>query len=457
MKTTKQHALLVITTIEKEHREALEELLGDIVTGDVEDNEWIPFKSLKTIHFARLFILPATTDVKGQPIPDQLLFSTNYDGPLDEHLAELVDVAGESGLDEIYKHCKGYPAQPTAEKRIAYLRAHQAKYSTFYVGTVGRTVGQIRRENELHDAIEDLLDSGDGWNAMAPADIRTAIQDFAFEKFEWAKTEPPDWLTPRTRLLASWIRFIANNLQAIALALISIIALLLFLEIIPRNGFGVLLSILLCLVLLFLFILRYKEQADKYREAPLGYSCPDVADLIAREDLTSQNQMTGINNMKPGFFRLSVERVVQAAINFAARYISNEGDLAGIPSIHFARWCIIDKGRRLLFLSNFDGSWENYLSDFVDKSATGLTAVWSHTVIRKMEDGFPNTAWLLEKGAKDEQRFKGYARASQVATNVWYTAYKELSVQNINNNSMIRKGLHGDLSPKETMDWLHRL
>ena len=439
---------MVITTIETEDdRKALENLFKQMVDGDVEDNPWVPFKLLKTIHFARWFILPASTDVKGRPIPDQLVLSTNYDGPLDDHLAELVDVAGESGLDEIYQHCKGYPAHPTRENRIAYLRGHQAKYNTFYVGTVGRTVEQIRQENELRDALQEFLDDGDGWDAMAPADVRKAIQDFAFEKFDWAKTPPPPWLTP-------WVRFIKNNLIRMLIALAVLIVVLLILKIIPVMGFLAFLGVLLVLVLLFVIILRYKEEHDQ--ELPMGRSCP-TEELINQEDHILQNQLSIIDNMKPGGFRLFIERLALGAINFAARYFSNEGTLAGIPSIHFARWVIIDKGRRLLFLSNYDGSWENYLGDFVDKAATGLTAAWSSTVLIKAEDGFPKAKWLVLKGARDEQRFKAYARAGQVTTNVWYSAYKELSVQNVNNNSMVRAGLYGDLSPEETVKWLHRL
>lgn len=449
MKTTTQHALMVITTIETEDdRKALEDLFKQMVDEDVEDNAWVPFKLLKTIHFARWFILPASTDVKGRPIPDQLVLSTNYDGPLDDHLAELVDVAGESGLDEIYKYCKGYPTHPTRENRIAYLREYQAKYNAFYVGTVGRTVGQIRQENELRDAIQVFLDDGDGWDAMAPAEVRKAIQKFAFEKFDWAKTPPPPWLTP-------WIGFIKKNLIRILLALIVLIVVLLILKIIPFMGFLAVVGVLLVFVSLYVITLRYKEKHDQ-QFSMLGYTCP-AEGLINAEGHILQNQLTVINNMKPGWFRLFTERFVQGAINFVARYIANEGNLGGIPSIHFARWCIIDKGRRLLFMSNFDGSWENYLGDFIDKAAPGLTAAWSSTVLVNKEDGFPNTKLLVLKGARDEQRFKAYSRAGQVTTNLWYSAYKELSVQNINNNSMVRAGLYGDPSPEEIVIWLHRL
>jgi len=452
LKTTTQHAFMVVTTIEPGHTAPLEELLKKMVEGDVEDNPWVPFKLLKTIHFARWFILPESEDLKGHLISDQLILSTNFDGPLDEHLAELVDVAGESGLDEIYRHCKGYPANPTNDDRIAYLLGNHARYSAFYVGTVGRTVTQIRQESELRDAIQVFLDSRSGWDSREPSDIRKAIQEYVFverkDDFEWAQTPPPPWLTPR-------IQFIKNNLVRMLVTVVVLIVVLLAVGLIPLNGFLVSVGVILALVLVFLAVLRYKEERDQ--EFPLDYSCP-TRDLIDREDHIVQNQLTIINYMKPGFFRLTTERVVQAAVNFLARYFLNEGMLGGIPSIHFARWVIIDDGRRLLFMSNFDGSWENYLGDFVDKAADGLTAVWSNTVHDKVENGFPKTKWLfLKGGARDEQRFKAYSRACQVTTDVWYSAYKELSVQNINNNSMIHAGLYGDLSPKEITEWLNRL
>ena len=56
---------------------------------------------------------------------------------------------------------------------------------------------------------------------------------------------------------------------------------------------------------------------------------------------------------------------------------------------------MIDNGRRLLFLSNFDGSWENYLDDFIDKASIGLTGVWSNTL------KFPRTYFLVLGGASD--------------------------------------------------------
>ena len=68
------------------------------------------------------------------------------------------------------------------------------------------------------------------------------------------------------------------------------------------------------------------------------------------------------------------------------------GSLGGITSIHFGRWVLIDEGkpaRRLVFMSDYDGSWESYLGEFVDRAAEGLSAVWSNT------EDFPPTTLLV--------------------------------------------------------------
>ena len=134
------------------------------------------------------------------------------------------------------------------------------------------------------------------------------------------------------------------------------------------------------------------------------------------------------------------------------RFGSNpaHGQLSGIPSIHFAHWAMIDNGRRLLFLSNYDGSWENYLDDFIDKASTGLTGIWSNTV------GFPPTRFLVFAGARNGPWFKAWARNQQTYTAVWYSAYKNLTVNIIDNNSAICEGLVLPLAGAAVKEWLGR-
>jgi hypothetical protein len=206
-------------------------------------------------------------------------------------------------------------------------------------------------------------------------------------------------------------------------------------------------------------LLRRHEEDDRANDPLLGAGPNDdtqainerIKRLAELEDFGVNNQFSSLMRIKRGPFRKFTQWAVLTAINFAARYLNNQGRLADIPTIHFARWIMVDDGRRLLFESNFDGSWERYLGDFVDKARAGLTAVWSNTV------GFPPSKWLVQEGAADEQPFKWVARASQIETQVWYSAYPQLTVKNILNNREIHRGLFGEMSDAEIGKWLKRL
>src|SRR5690606_30508896 len=139
--------------------------------------------------------------------------------------------------------------------------------------------------------------------------------------------------------------------------------------------------------------------------------------------------------MKPGFIRKLTIRIAFFAIARLTALNPRVGHLGDIGTIHFARWVTLPGTRDLLFFSNFGGSWESYLEDFITKAHEGLTAVWSNTV------GFPRTRNLFLDGATDGERFKRYARASMVYTPFWYSAYPELTTANIRDNQVIRRGI----------------
>ena len=85
---------------------------------------------------------------------------------------------------------------------------------------------------------------------------------------------------------------------------------------------------------------------------------------------------------------------------FARTLINNffvKGKLMGIPTIHFARWVLIDNNKHMLFFSNFDGSWQQYLGDFIDKSGWGLTGIFSNTVRFSQKQDFYLPAALMMK------------------------------------------------------------
>ena len=465
-----QGALTIIAEIKPGEEDNLRGLLKKMVPSEdqlprvhVEFNDIVPFDALTTIHFARFVVVDKSLSVTGElrSVKPFLILSTNYDNPLDKHLEQLVDEAG-NGLDQIFSHCENYPESNdiTRQAQLAYLRKHMKRYGAFHNGTVGLSVKRIRQEAALRNEIEKYIDEqgiSRDWSStdkqQNPGRIRQEIVSHINEtEFKWA-------LTPPGKPPLSYLLFRGSGLWTFIKLIISLLALpvlltfAITLTVLPN--LSLLFNIILCVIVsvaffgIWLIILRYKEEGDKIMRRT-RYDERDEK-LAAREDKVVQNQMTLLVDMKPGLVRLLTLKFFFAVIEVAARYIFTKGKLSGIPTIHFARWVFALKNKGVMFFSNYGSSWESYLGDFIDKGHAGLTGIWSNTVL------FPRTRWLIFDGATDEERFKVVARAQQMKTDVWYTAYKTLTVKNILNNKEIRKGLSGDLTREQTLEWLRRL
>lgn len=127
--------------------------------------------------------------------------------------------------------------------------------------------------------------------------------------------------------------------------------------------------------------------------------------------------MTVITPMRPCL--TWVQRLVYMAIRAVP---STMRSLFGLVFIHFARWAIIKRkqwpdfgqGRQklqndyLLFSSNFNGTWDQYLDSFSDGIPTGVDASWISTT--KFPHSIPSTP------------FKDYIRVNQIDTDYYYNA-----------------------------------
>jgi hypothetical protein len=103
----------------------------------------------------------------------------------------------------------------------------------------------------------------------------------------------------------------------------------------------------------------------------------------------------------------------------------------------------------LLFASNYDGSLDSYMDDFINKVAFGLNLVFSNGI------GYPRTRFLVLDGASDEQAFKNYIRRHQFPTEVWYKAYPDLSAADLARNRRIREGFERrTMTETEARAWL---
>lgn len=358
-----------------------------------------------------------------------LAFESNYDGSLEDHLGEIVR-QGPRAIHTIYGHCADYPlaageslAATGVSTVVSYLVRSAIPYAAFYVAAPTKTAERIRTESKIRDAIEALVDvlrKAEGWDAMTPEAIYDAIVAGlgAAEILDAARARQPS--PPASRVLPWVVRAAPAVLALVPFALPLYVAL------------------------------RIKENSDA--EDEVTAAPPGIQALADREDYQVQNQLTHLVDVKPGIVRSVLLRVVLRVIDLLAKYQFNQGKLGGITTIHFARWAFIDGGKKLLFFSNYDGSWENYLGDFIDRAAVGLTGVWSNTA------GFPRTKNLVHDGATDEERFKSWTRDHQLPTQLWYSAYPDLTVFNIQQNARICAGLAEKPATREgLLAWLECL
>lgn len=430
-----QEALTVFAKLKPGGADAVRGVLAKI-DQDVEANEMLPFASLRGVHFARFVVLDEAQDIHGRTITPSLVYAANVDAPIRDHLAQLMAYA--PALDQIFVHCEGYPgaAERTEQARLAFLRTHAIPSQAFYVNTVGRPVQQVRDEIRLRDEIQNFLDrEAESLKGRPAADIRKAVREFCRSdpNLRWA-LEPaprvPLWWRVRERL-----RFY------------SILGGLLLLS-----------PALLVVTPAWLLALRRLEKRDA-RAPTLRLSRQPRGDLAILEDQVVQNQFSAVGNVKPERLRYLTLRVLLTAANIASRHYFNRGDLGsvrllglhGVNTIHFAQWIVIDEGRRVLFLSNYDGSLTSYMDDFINKVAWGLNGVFSNGQY------YPRTRWLVLDGANDEQSFKAFLQKHQIPTQVWYTAYKDSTALNVSNNARIRAGLGADTDGRAAEEWTQLL
>jgi hypothetical protein len=97
--------------------------------------------------------------------------------------------------------------------------------------------------------------------------------------------------------------------------------------------------------------------------------------------------------------------------------------LLGLKLIHFARWVIIRRNQwptpgniraptlsndHVLFLSNFNGTWDQYIDAFADGIPTGLDILWYASI------KYPHSIPITD--------FKNYISANQIDTAYYYNA-----------------------------------
>ncbi|MGH7936212.1 MAG: hypothetical protein ACREF8_04310, partial [Chthoniobacterales bacterium] len=384
---TPQSSFIVLAAIDPSRETELRALLDSMneAPGRVDpSNALIPFARLDALHFARFVILhdQTTDDVKvynlqAETYPLYLALLGDIDGEEEAFLQELANVAAD-GLRKIFVCCQGFSS---GSDLIRWMEEHRAPPIANYINRPGRTVRQAREEAILQETIANFIEiRAPDLAALSARDLHTELRRFVADEKLAGRLR----LSPRPATPIVWQ--LRNLLHLVGMPTLFLLAS----------------PLLVLLAPLFLLRLRALEKSDPELCWRVDRSYSDG--LANLEDHYVTNQFTAMGSLKPGFVRLAVVMGVLWTVNWGARHLFTRGRLARIRTIHFARWVFLDDRKRMVFFSNYDGTVESYMDDFINKTGFGLNAVFSNGI------GYPRTDWLVMGGCADEQKYKDFLR-----------------------------------------------
>ena len=410
------------------------------------------------LHFASLHAVRSRDGLRGY-----VVLEMSADGEEEPAVRRIAGAIGDA-LRPVFALGRDWAAN---RDFADYLLANRLKVGggwmenpgALFAGTPGMTVERIRGEAALASEITGLLgQQPPGLSALERlARVRAAVKvDPKLALcLEPAPAVPPYQKPSTIGLYAGLVgSFVATYLWPVGVALLvwALIAGLTAPHFVSGalwglwHGFWAALAVVLLVVAVGYVLLRRAEASDWLEERTADRST--LAEMFARENRATQNHMISVTQRKPGFVRAFTLRLLFWAVGQLAARLYRPGFLSDIGSIHFARWVTPNGSPDLLFFSNFDGSWESYLEDFITLAHAGLTGIWSNSI------GFPRASNLIQDGATDGERFKRYARQSMQPTRFWYTAYPRLTTAQIRANSEMRRGLSGAMTEDEATRFL---
>ena len=377
-----QQALTVIAPIKSGKVEALKDTLynGSRENGGAANAY---FQGSPSTHFARLVIL----DDPDQAVEPHLLFTSNHDGDFSPYIRELVETMGPQ-MEDVWQNCEGYSegAALDTNRFTEFIQNHSLKSQAFYIAYRGETVQSVLSAIKIRERIDEILDFGGVSHKLK--DIYESLPDrlksIADSSFVPEKKIYQD---STTQAGSSWILDFLERIIGI----------------------------------------NYEENdpSDRLPFNHIQQARNEESKQV--EDAIVQNQMITLIAIKPDIKSKLLLRLILWLAN--GRAAQSKGNLSGITTIHFARWAIVDKGilsqsdqSYLLFESNYDGSWDSYIDDFVQFASTRMNLIWGNCID------------YSSRGCRDAAWFKQHIRKHQFPAQVFYSAYPNLTVRNILND-----------------------
>ena len=329
-------------------------------------------------------------------------------------------------MKQIFSYCEDFDEK---QSLLDWMRQHNLPPNANYINWIGRTVRQVHEEAALQKNLSNYLqDISTEEQGESIRDLRQRLLTHVELELDAGRlTLSSPEATP-----VGWK--IQNFFHKLGIPLILLVVSPLLLIFAP----------------FFLWWLRHLETTDP--EITLRPDRQHIKSMSIQEDHDVSNHFNVFGDVKPGWFRLYLLKFLMLLLDYAARHVYNHGFLTRIRSIHFARWVLLDNDHHLFFTSNYDGSHESYMDDFVNKVAWGLNLVFSNGV------SYPRTRWLVKGGAVREHLYKNTLRRHQLPSAVWYKAYPGLTAYDLSRNSRIRAGVEQyPESDEKIREWLRLL
>ena len=166
-------ALTLLIPVEPGKENELVEVLNELPSG-----AGSPLARVEGTHFARWVVMPQLV-YAGPPQrrdrwrASRLLFTSNFDGPLDAYLVGLRTGLRADG-DTVFGHCVGYPGSADAGAWERWLRTHKVPTALFFAAYGDQTVHEVQANLDLRARlIAFALEA----QALAPAQLRARFQE----------------------------------------------------------------------------------------------------------------------------------------------------------------------------------------------------------------------------------------------------------------------------------------
>jgi hypothetical protein len=408
-----------------------------------------PFHRITTLHFFRMQVIHAE-----QP---RLLIDWVFNGPVAAHIDEFLIHVGSWFEGLLRRH-----AGVTGSIRAA-LHTNAIQAQALFSGDVGGTVDDVLREQRLREVVGEFIDkrlAEGGWPPeTSPEAIRKTIRSHILAAADSKLPSGPrqrrgllacigQWSDASRSFASPWSGTLRSEIRRWLLPPSS------------RYGFvrrviseGLLAAHFLWTAIPTAWFLARARSLERQEANSLETpGTVDIDALVHREDHQAQNPLTMLCDVRNHPHRRWLLARILNGANDASKHLWNQGGLAGINTIHCARFLLIEDGRRLIFMSDYDGSWDRYLNDFLSVGSVAVVPIFTNVI------GCPPTQSLFGTTPGFGERFLTFTREKQTPVHLWYTAWPSLSLRNRIANSKLREGLFIDsMSEAAALAWLQEV